>query len=257
MASAGIAGVSVSSFMEPVVQADTALSARDLLGAKGNLDNVKTVIAAYTALTTDDTLICSSASGFTVTLFTAVGNAGKRLSIVNTGTGEIIIDGSGDETIGGIATQTLFSKQAIEIISDGTNWQILSNPLSNVYPIGSIYTSVMSTNPATLFGFGTWESFGAGRVLVGLDATQTEFDTVEETGGEKTHLLTAAESGLPAHQHYVYGTTGADEMFGGSGFAGYGNTSGAYTLANPAQDASAAHNNLQPYVIVYFFKRVS
>ncbi len=58
--------------------------------------------------------------------------------------------------------------------------------LSQVYPVGCIYTSTISTNPATVFGFGTWSAFGAGRIMVGLDANQTEFDVVEETGGAKT-----------------------------------------------------------------------
>lgn len=56
-----------------------------------------------------------------------------------------------------------------------------------IYPVGSIYMSVNSANPSTLFG-GTWVSWGSGRVPVGVDATQTEFDVVEETGGEK-HML--------------------------------------------------------------------
>ena len=59
--------------------------------------------------------------------------------------------------------------------------------LGDVYPIGCIYTTVIATNPNAIFGFGTWVSVGAGRVLVGFDSGQTEFDTVEETGGEKTH----------------------------------------------------------------------
>ena len=58
-----------------------------------------------------------------------------------------------------------------------------------VWPIGSIYTSVTSANPSTLFG-GNWEAFGAGRVLIGLDSADTDFDAVEETGGAKTHTLT-------------------------------------------------------------------
>ena len=65
------------------------------------------------------------------------------------------------------------------------------------YPVGSIYINAsVATNPATLLGFGTWAAFGAGRVMVGLDAGQTEFDTAEETGGAKTHTLTTGE--LPA-----------------------------------------------------------
>lgn len=71
--------------------------------------------------------------------------------------------------------------------------------LDQVYPIGSIYMSAVSTNPATLFGFGTWAAFGAGRVPVGFDAGQSEFDAAEKTGGAKTHTLTAAE--MPVHGH--------------------------------------------------------
>src|SRR3990172_4022657 len=57
---------------------------------------------------------------------------------------------------------------------------------SGAWPIGSVFISVVSTNPATLLGFGTWSAFGAGRVLIGLDSGDTDFDTVEETGGAKT-----------------------------------------------------------------------
>lgn len=59
--------------------------------------------------------------------------------------------------------------------------------LGVVYPIGSIYTNATSaTNPSSLLGFGTWTAFGSGRVMVGVDAGQTEFDTLGETGGTKT-----------------------------------------------------------------------
>jgi hypothetical protein len=58
--------------------------------------------------------------------------------------------------------------------------------LSVLYPVGSVYiNAAVSTNPGTLLGFGTWAAFGAGRVLVGLDAGDVDFDTVEETGGAK------------------------------------------------------------------------
>ena len=71
--------------------------------------------------------------------------------------------------------------------------------LSFLYPIGTIYTSIISTNPATVFGFGTWVAFAAGKVLVGLNSSDTDFDTVEETGGEKTHQLTTSD--LASHNH--------------------------------------------------------
>src|SRR3990172_12746051 len=57
---------------------------------------------------------------------------------------------------------------------------------SGELPVGFVFISVVSTNPATLLGYGTWSAFGAGRVLVGLDSGDTDFDTVEETGGAKT-----------------------------------------------------------------------
>src|SRR3972149_3898041 len=57
---------------------------------------------------------------------------------------------------------------------------------SGELPVGFVFVSVVSTNPATLLGYGTWSAFGAGRVLVGLDAGDADFDTVEETGGAKT-----------------------------------------------------------------------
>ncbi len=73
--------------------------------------------------------------------------------------------------------------------------------LSLAYPVGSVYFGTTSTNPAASLGFGTWEAFGAGRVPVGFDATQTEFDADEETGGVKEVTLTGAQSGLPQHTH--------------------------------------------------------
>jgi len=63
------------------------------------------------------------------------------------------------------------------------------------FPVGSVFIGVVSTNPATLLGYGTWSAFGAGRVLIGLDSGDTDFDTVEETGGAKTKTI--AQANLP------------------------------------------------------------
>lgn len=67
------------------------------------------------------------------------------------------------------------------------------------YPVGTIYETVLSVNPNNILGFGTWEEFGSGRVLVGVDTTQTEFDEVKKTGGAKTVTLTANQ--MPSHTH--------------------------------------------------------
>ena len=124
------------------------------------------------------------------------------------------------------------------------------------FPVGSVFIAVVSTNPATLLGYGTWAAFGAGRTLVGIDAGQTEFDTVKETGGAKTHTLIEAE--MPSHAHVENqnsATTGA--------LAGWGardtstSTSIATGYSTAATGGGGAHNNLQPYIVVYMWERTA
>lgn len=127
-----------------------------------------------------------------------------------------------------------------------------------VYPVGSIYISVVSTNPGTLLGVGTWVAFGTGRTLVGFDGGQTEFDTIEETGGEKTHLLTSGESGVPAHVHGNNTYKSGDQATTiGQGPSAFGFNRNIATDANTPADAASAHNNLQPYIVVYMWKRTA
>ena len=87
----------------------------------------------------------------------------------------------------------------------------VQSALVGAYPVGSIYmNATVATNPATLLGFGTWVAFGAGKVPVGLEAADSDFDTVEETGGTKdaiipTHNHTATTLLTDAgHQHTYY-----------------------------------------------------
>jgi hypothetical protein len=75
-------------------------------------------------------------------------------------------------------------------VTSNIQTQLNSISMSDAYPVGSIYMNAsVSTNPATLFGFGTWESFGAGRVLVGVDSGDSSFDTLGETGGSKDAIV--------------------------------------------------------------------
>ena len=97
-----------------------------------------------------------------------------------------------------------------------------------IYPVNSIYMTISPTNPATTFGFGTWVAWGTGEVPVGVDVGQTEFNTVEKTGGEKTHVLITAE--LAAHTHSKPNTlfgAGSSNHFGSSG--SYGGSDGTAT----------------------------
>lgn len=75
--------------------------------------------------------------------------------------------------------------------------------LDDIYPVGAIYLSVVNTSPATLFG-GTWAAIAAGRVLVGLNSGDADFDSAEETGGSKTVASSAqtfSGNALASHQH--------------------------------------------------------
>ena len=122
-----------------------------------------------------------------------------------------------------------------------------------IYPVGSIYLSVKNTNPGTLFG-GTWNSWGAGRVPVGVNASDSSFNTVEKTGGEKTHTLT--ESEMPAHRHRTAIDFGGSETLDNYGAYGYNSSSRYYNLTSVA-GGSQAHNNLQPYITCYMWKRIA
>lgn len=130
--------------------------------------------------------------------------------------------------------------------------------LDAVYPIGSIYMSVKSTNPGTLFG-GTWVAIAQGRCLVGVNTSDNDFKTPEKTGGEKKHTLTVAE--MPSHSH----TIGTQNLWKQA--PTYGNINpGATEGANQAdiqpnqtnvRGNNEPHNNLQPYLCVYIFKRTA
>jgi len=128
--------------------------------------------------------------------------------------------------------------------------------LETIYPVGSIYTNAgVATNPGTLLGFGTWSAFGSGRVIVGVDSTDTDFDSVRETGGAKTdsHALTIAE--LPAHTHNVTMSTNDTDNDNLS----EGNTSGTSTHPTSSTGGGAAHSHdiVQPYITAYMWRRTA
>ena len=127
---------------------------------------------------------------------------------------------------------------------------------SLAWPVGSVFISVVATNPATLLGFGTWAAFGAGRTIVGRDSGDVNFDTVEETGGAKTHTL--VESEMPSHVHTPQRYPTATGAL--TGFTVDTSMSGTPASAGPdsaSKGGGGAHNNLQPYIVVYMWKRTA
>lgn len=152
------------------------------------------------------------------------------------------------------------------------------------WPVGSVFIAVVNTNPATLLGVGTWAAIAAGRMLVGRDANDTDFDTVEETGGAKTVTLTEAQ--IPVHTHvqnahnhtqdahahairsqtattgavssWEHGTidtssTAAETLNTDAATA----TNQAATAINQNAGGGEAHPNMPPYLVVYMWKRTA
>lgn len=135
-------------------------------------------------------------------------------------------------------------------IGDGTTeWASLEWDELRKWPIGSIYMSVSSTSPATLFG-GTWSAL-EGRFLIGADGTYT----AGSTGGAATHTLTTAE--IPSHSHNIPIYYGATTI--GPNMDGIEGSTLAYTDGSDTSVTGdgGAHNNLPPYLSVYMWKRTA
>ncbi len=151
-------------------------------------------------------------------------------------------------------------KSDTSMADSGTDKKVKKSSLAKslldfFYPVGTIYETT-SGNLDTVdkmnahFG-GTWEFYGAGRVLV-AKSTDTEFDTIGKTGGEKAHTLTEAQ--MPSHRHVlpysaelINGTTNWGQQYGSGGGSIYTNYTGG----------GEAHNNLQPYIVVYRYRRTA
>jgi len=86
-----------------------------------------------------------------------------------------------------------------------------------------------------------------GRVVVGFNSAETEFDALGETGGAKTHTLTTAQ--IPTHTHQV--TASANTGGTGTGWADL--TAGSESVTTDGGTGGGqAHNNLQPYMALNY-----
>lgn len=139
-----------------------------------------------------------------------------------------------------------------------TKEKLAAEVYESMYPIGSQYVNFTdSTNPATLLGFGVWQAV-EGRVVVGYDGTQTEFNAAEKTGGSKTNT----------HNHWTLTSNDGNAQY---------QTNSSYAprtrVVNKNRSAIGASNSvggtredstydetiniLQPYITAYVWKRVS
>jgi hypothetical protein len=192
-----------------------------------------------------------------------------------------------------LSSPTLTGTPLAPTASSGTNTTQIATTafvvtaLQVMYPVGSIYiNSGVSTNPATLMGFGTWVAFGAGKVMVGLDGSDTSFDTLEETGGSKdaitvshTHTFSATTGNMSANASHAHMmkytditnenrnfTTDNNDSAQGYDLTGYDalNTSTTSTEhthsvsgTTASTGSSGTNANLQPYITVAMWKRTA
>lgn len=160
----------------------------------------------------------------------------------------------GDLVANGIYTEDL------EDTKDTAVTEAVSAALQAMMPVGFVVTLGVSTNPATLYGFGTWTRI-QGQVIVGLSSTDTEFDTLNETGGAKTHTLSEAQ--IPSHRHTITSVYD-DGNYNIPSIPGNGQQSIPYdagtiqrTQYTNYTGGGAAHNNLQPYIVKYVWERTA
>lgn len=148
--------------------------------------------------------------------------------------------------------ETIATAERMKHIEDG-----IADLYNAIFPVGQIVIKGDNEDYSNWLGF-TWERTAVGKVLVGIDSSDTDFNTIGKTGGEKTHTLTIDE--MPSHTHNL--KTGARTNAW---------TEPNYAISYQYQAASTAnssegientggnqpHNNLQPYQVVAYWKRIA
>jgi len=225
----------------------------------------------------------SKSTNFTTKDTLPTGNSGKIVKGTELDT-EFTAISSAIASKADISSPALLGTPTAPTASAGTNTTQLATTafvtaaLALVYPVGSIYiNAAVSTNPATLMGFGTWTAFGAGKVIVGLDSADALFDTLEETGGSKdaivvSHTHTATSTVTDAgHTHPPLSPM---TSFGGSPNNGQGirgdvaqgtltaTTGSAVTgitvaTTNASTGSSGTNANVPPFIVVKMWKRTA
>lgn len=123
--------------------------------------------------------------------------------------------------------------------------------LQEAFPINKVEVFFDDLDHSDFLGY-TWEIVSQGRFPVGLDTNDTDFNIIGKTGGEKTHKLTVSE--MPSHKHNMhYGSAAGGN---GSGYV-YSGTEGTGAAAIVAAGGNQPHNNVPPYIVMAFWKRIA
>lgn len=187
--------------------------------------------------------------------------------LYNTQTGETYIDAMVDTElkrvstgggtsiqIGGIEPTNPATKLWVEddeLINVGSEIPVIKNMIC---PIGKVEVFFDNDDHSDYLGF-TWERFGEGKVLVGINSSDSDFNTIGKTIGEKKHTLTVNE--MPSHNHNYFAIGGANSLSQNT-MVTVGESSGSNLQKNvDATGGGQAHNNIQPSIVVAFWKRVS
>lgn len=230
----------------------------------------------YTVVATDSYSMFSCGNGMTLSL-TAAATLGNNFMIgIHADGNDFTIDPAGAELVNGQTSLVIEADSWGYLFCNGTSFSLVQTipvALARVYPVGSIYMNASNAaNPASLFGFGTWVAFGAGRMPVGFNDADPLFNSAEEIGGSKdavvvSHTHTGSTTSEGEHNHLVgfVNATGIYNSAGGNGpnTSSPGNlqttsTGGhSHSITTNSTGVSAINANLPPYITVYMWKRTA
>ena len=173
-------------------------------------------------------------------------------------------EGAGFKVAGG-KTSTFTGDIQIEDAELETLWAsvfgsggVAPRLIDYIYPLGSVLAFAKDVDPNQIYTHQTWERFAKGRTLVGVNEIDTNFKTAGKIGGEKTHKLTMEELPKGRPRILAHSTSGSDYSASGADLAfHYGSGLKGYTGYGMYLGSDTPHNNLQPYVTVYYWKRTA